>query len=82
MRQCPLDLAGSGGCLLRREALLDPTFLVALTGWGREEDKRIALKAGFDAHIVMPVSLDALRELVARVRQQMGVADPAHTKSE
>ena len=30
-------------------------MLVALTGYGREEDKRDALRAGFDRHLVKPV---------------------------
>jgi CheY-like chemotaxis protein len=29
--------------------------LVALTGWSREEDRRQAAEAGFDAHLVKPV---------------------------
>src|SRR5262249_558589 len=34
--------------------------LVALTGYGQPEDRRRALDAGFDTHVVKPVSLDAL----------------------
>ena len=34
--------------------------LVALTGYGQPEDRRRALEAGFDTHVVKPVSLDAL----------------------
>jgi signal transduction histidine kinase/CheY-like chemotaxis protein len=41
--------------------------LVALTGYGQPEDRRLALEAGFDAHIVKPVApeslLDAIRSL-------------------
>ncbi len=39
--------------------------LVALSGWGREEDRRRALEAGFNAHFVKPISLDALEGLLA-----------------
>ena len=56
--------------LLRHEASLDHTVLAALTGWGRAEDRRASLDAGFDVYLVKPVSLRELRELVARVRQQ------------
>jgi CheY-like chemotaxis protein len=35
--------------------------LVALTGYGRPEDRRAVEKAGFDFHLVKPVSLEALR---------------------
>ena len=34
--------------------------LVALTGYGQPEDRRRGLDAGFDTHVVKPVSLDAL----------------------
>jgi len=34
--------------------------LVALTGWGQEEDRRRSELAGFDAHLVKPVDPDAL----------------------
>jgi CheY-like chemotaxis protein len=29
--------------------------LIALTGWGSEEDRRQALSAGFDSHLIKPV---------------------------
>jgi len=56
--------------LIRREVTLDPTLLVALTGWGNDEDKRAALGAGFDLHLLKPVSLDVLREVLGQVRQR------------
>ncbi len=39
--------------------------LVALTGWGLEEDKRLAAEAGFDRHIVKPVESSVLRSILA-----------------
>jgi CheY-like chemotaxis protein len=39
--------------------------LVALTGWGQEEDKRRALQAGFDHHLTKPVEPAALEKLLA-----------------
>jgi PAS domain S-box-containing protein len=38
--------------------------LVALTGWGQEEDRRRSAEAGFDAHLVKPVDVAALTRLV------------------
>lgn len=35
--------------------------LVAMTGFGQESDKRRALDAGFDVHLVKPASIEALR---------------------
>lgn len=52
------------GRLLRN--LLDRAVLIALSGWGREEDKRRTAEAGFDDHLVKPVSPADLRALVAR----------------
>jgi two-component system, sensor histidine kinase len=37
-------------------------LLIALTGYGQEEDRRRSTAAGFDLHLVKPVSLDALQE--------------------
>ena len=42
-----------------------PPVIVALTGWGQEEDRRRTRAAGFDHHLVKPVDLDALRGLLA-----------------
>ena len=39
--------------------------LVALTGWGQEEDRRRSEEAGFDAHLVKPVDPAALTKLIA-----------------
>lgn len=41
--------------------------LVALTGWGQEDDRRRTHEAGFDHHLVKPVNLDALKVLLAEV---------------
>ena len=41
--------------------------LVALTGWGQDEDRRHSTEAGFNHHLVKPVDLAALRELLADI---------------
>jgi CheY-like chemotaxis protein/two-component sensor histidine kinase len=41
------------------------TVLVAITGWGQEEDKRRATEAGFDEHLTKPVEPAALERLLA-----------------
>ena len=38
--------------------------VVALTGWGQEEDRRKSQEAGFDGHLVKPVNYDELVELL------------------
>ena len=48
-----------------RERSGKKVMLVALTGYGSEEDRQRALAAGFDYHLVKPVDLDTLEGLVA-----------------
>jgi signal transduction histidine kinase len=51
---------------LRQRPGLENLVLVAMTGWGQEEDRRRSHEAGFDHHLVKPVEPDALRQLLAR----------------
>ena len=39
-------------------------FLVAVTGWGQDRDRRLTTEAGFDAHLVKPVDVDDLTALL------------------
>jgi CheY-like chemotaxis protein len=43
----------------------DAVYLIALTGYGQPQDKQRAEDAGFDLHIVKPVDLDRLTEVIA-----------------
>jgi PAS domain S-box-containing protein len=43
------------------------TVLVAVTGWGQEEDKRKSNEAGFDYHLTKPVDLAALDKILAKL---------------
>jgi CheY-like chemotaxis protein len=54
---------------LRREEGLKDALIVAITGYGQEQDLRRSREAGFDRHLVKPVDLEALEELL-RSRQQ------------
>jgi signal transduction histidine kinase/CheY-like chemotaxis protein len=64
-----IGMAGMDGyqlaARLRDEAHLPELFLVAITGWGQEEDRRRALAAGFDAHMTKPADPDAIVSLLA-----------------
>jgi CheY-like chemotaxis protein len=51
---------------LRGEYGLSEALVIAVTGYGQEEDRRRALEAGFDHHLTKPVDPEHLRELVAR----------------
>ena len=67
---CDIGLPGAlDGYAVARALRADPelraVYLIALTGYGQEEDRRRALEAGFDAHLTKPADLDALRRLLA-----------------
>jgi CheY-like chemotaxis protein len=49
-----------------RAALGSRVFLVALTAYGREQDRRRLSPAGFDAHLVKPASYADLTRVLAR----------------
>jgi CheY-like chemotaxis protein len=44
----------------------DAVTMIALSGYGREQDKEAAVDAGFDHHLVKPPDLTALADLIAR----------------
>ncbi len=50
-----------------RETKACAAYLVALTGWGQEEDRRRAGDAGFDAHLTKPADPAEIERLIARV---------------
>lgn len=50
--------------MLRREPGLKGLPLVALSGYGEPRDRQLSKEAGFDYHLVKPVSLDALQNLL------------------
>ena len=67
-----LDIALPGGAdghevarRMRRDPRFDGVTLVALTGFGQEEDRRRSAEAGFDRHLVKPVDPAAVRALLA-----------------
>jgi CheY-like chemotaxis protein len=43
----------------------NPAVLVALTGWGQDDDRARARAAGFDHHLVKPADIDVLQRLLA-----------------
>jgi CheY-like chemotaxis protein len=52
---------------LRSQAELRELKLVALTGYGQANDRRMAITAGFDHHMTKPASLNAFEELLVRL---------------
>jgi two-component system CheB/CheR fusion protein len=69
---------------MRLEAWGRNAVLIALTGWGQEEDKQAARASGFNEHFTKPVDLDHLARLLAsrlnrdaEIGGGSDVADPA-----
>jgi len=66
-----IGLPDSGAYLVasrvRSERATRTTRLVALTGWGQQEDRRRSAEAGFDHHLVKPVDPLHLRVLLNSV---------------
>ena len=54
--------------LIRQEPWGRHVTLVATTGWGQDEDRRSTAEAGFDRHLVKPVTTAALREVLRSPR--------------
>jgi signal transduction histidine kinase len=53
---------------LRAGAGAAPIGLIALTGYGQDEDQRRALESGFDAHLTKPVAPERLSKAIAALR--------------
>jgi CheY-like chemotaxis protein len=50
---------------IRQSPLGRSITVIALTGWGQEEDRRRTLAAGFDFHLIKPADINVLRELLS-----------------
>ena len=65
-----LGLPGMSGHELAREIRrlpgLERIALIALTGWGSEEDKRRSAEAGFAHHLTKPVDIASIEATLAR----------------
>ena len=74
------DLSGYDVARTLRQRHGAGIYLAALTGWGQPEDRRRAIDAGFDQHIVKPATAQVLCELIAaaeRRRDQLGLPPPS-----
>ena len=65
-----IGLPGMNGYEVARRLRTNPDLkaahLIALTGWGTEEDQRKSRDAGFDAHLTKPVEPAAVDDVLAR----------------
>ena len=68
---CDLGLPHMGGVEVCRRIRALPMavrpVMIAVTGWGREEDQRRTREAGFDHHLVKPVEVDSLDRVLRTV---------------
>jgi PAS domain S-box-containing protein len=66
-----IGLPGMNGYEVARKLLADPvtaaTRLIALTGWGTEDDLKKSKMAGFHAHLIKPVDPDTVEAMIATV---------------
>ncbi|MGE0161052.1 MAG: ATP-binding protein [Gemmatimonadales bacterium] len=53
---------------IRQEPGARKVTLIALTGWGQEQDRRRSESAGFDYHLVKPADLQVLESLLSSLR--------------
>jgi CheY-like chemotaxis protein len=69
-----IGMPGMDGIELGRRLRSEPEFetmlMIALTGYGRDEDRRRSAEAKFNAHLVKPVDVAALNTLIAQYAAQ------------
>jgi len=83
---CDIGLPdGMDGYAVARAFRGDPkasrTYVVALSGYGRDEDRRRARDAGFDVHLTKPVDCAELRRLLEAASQNSGATIEAEDTS-
>jgi signal transduction histidine kinase/ActR/RegA family two-component response regulator len=57
---------------MRRDLGMTDTYIVALSGYGTEEDRRKSLYAGFDSHLVKPLDPATLPSILAACERRKG----------
>ena len=62
---------------LRRQSWSEDTLMVALTGWGQDEDRRRSRVAGFDHHLVKPAEFSEIEHMCRLRRARPLSQDPA-----
>lgn len=80
MREEPFDLIisdiglpdGTGVEFIRTVREFSKAPAIALSGHGMEDDIEACLQAGFHSHLTKPVSVEQLRQEIARVRNAVG----------
>jgi CheY-like chemotaxis protein len=68
-----LGLPGIDGVEVGRRIRTKPegrnVSLIAVTGWSQDHDRRQTAEAGFDGHLVKPVTAQQIQSVIAQVRR-------------
>ena len=79
-----IGLPGLNGYEVCRRIRSEPwgkgLLLVALTGWGQEEDRQRSREAGFDVHMVKPPDVEVLMKLLASMPSATGAQPQSTTR--
>jgi PAS domain S-box-containing protein len=72
-----IGLPGADGYEVARQlrAQLPDALLIAVTGYGQPEDKKRARAAGFDQHLIKPVSLEVVETLLASKKLRLDTGE-------
>jgi len=69
-----LSMPGMDGYALVRAIRSNPEFtdvpVVALSGFGAEQDRQRTLEAGFDMHLLKPMEIDTLEQIIASAERR------------
>ncbi len=58
--------------MMRADLGMHDVYIVALSGYGSEEDRRKSMEAGFDIHFVKPLDPSALPQILAAAARRDG----------
>ncbi|MDI9477053.1 MAG: response regulator [Natronincolaceae bacterium] len=68
---CDIGMEGMNGYdvaeYIRRDDELKDTYLIAISGYSSPKDIKHSIKAGFNKHLVKPINLDTLKQILAEV---------------
>lgn len=75
---CDIGLPGSMNGydiarVIRQDEALKETFLIALSGYGQEGDKRMSRDAGFDTHLVKPMCHREFESVLRKVAEKSAI---------
>jgi CheY-like chemotaxis protein len=57
---------------VRKTPGMETVIIIALTGWGAEQDRELSKEAGFDAHLTKPASLASVNLLLSKIDTPSG----------